>query len=173
MRQMNISSAIRHHRVYEKTFERYSFRIATAADVDGIVALWPEHWQEAHYKDHGIAPCEPKYRSWLENCLTNALGVWILALDGDHIVGFFAYELDDSFSERPVAVMGTFFVERLHRHSAVPAILFDLGLDLAKSDGCCAMHAPIASETLSSRALENSFKKHGFTVIGTMMGRAL
>jgi L-amino acid N-acyltransferase YncA len=170
---MNISSAIRHRRVYQETLKRYHFRVATAADVDGIVGLWPEHWQEAHYKDRGIVPCEPKYRAWLQSCLTNDLGVWVLAVEDERVVGFFNYELDDSFSERPVAVMGSFFVAMAHRHSAIPAILFELGLDLIRSEGACAIHAPIASETLSSRSLENTFKKHGFTVIGTMMGRAL
>ena len=98
----------------------------------------------------------------------------LLAIDKDDgIVGFFAYTLDHNFSVRPVAVMGTFFVRKAHRRSAVPAILFELGIAMAKGDGACAFHAPITSETLSSRALENAFRKHGFTVIGTMMGRAL
>jgi L-amino acid N-acyltransferase YncA len=101
--------------------------------------------------------------------------VFVVAVEkaSDRIVGFFAYSLDHNFSVKPVAVMGTFYVRKEHRRSAVPAILFDLALEAMKEDGACALHAPIASESLSSRSLENTFKKNGFTVIGTMMGRAL
>jgi GNAT superfamily N-acetyltransferase len=161
------------HRIYRRTLDRYDFRAATPDDVDGMVALWPEHWEEAHYKDRGIEPDEQRYRAWMTRMLEYGLGVWIVALHDDTIVGFFAYTLDHNFSTQPVAVMGTFFVAKAHRRTAVPAILFELGIAEAAADGACAFHAPIASETLSSRALENSFKKAGFNVIGCMMGRSL
>ena len=160
-------------RVYRKTLANYEFRIATPADVDGMVALWPEHWAEAHYPDRGIEPDEPRYRKWMSEMLEYGLGVWIVALKDEEIVGFFAYTLDHNFSVKPVAVMGTFFVAKAHRRSAVPAILFELGVSQAAEDGACAFHAPITSETQSSRALENSFRKAGFKTIGSMMGKAL
>jgi L-amino acid N-acyltransferase YncA len=163
----------RHKDLFEATLDRYSFRIATQDDVDGIVALWPEHWAEAHYPDRGIEPDEDRYRAWVRSTVLHGNHPRLLALDGDGIVGFFAYSLDHNFSTKPVAVMGTFFVRKAHRRSAVASILFELGIEMAKRDGACAFHAPITSETLGSRALENSFKKHGFAVIGTMMGRAL
>ena len=159
--------------LYRQTLDRYAFRLATESDVDGMVALWPEHWAEAHYRDRGIEPDEVRYRAWMTDMLHYGLGVWLVALREDEIVGFFAYTLDHNFSVAPVAVMGTFFVRKAHRRSAVPAILFELGVGQAAADGACAFHAPITSETLSSRALENMFKKAGFTTIGTMMGRAL
>lgn len=163
----------RHLRLYRQTLDRYEFRAAEEGDVDGIVALWPEHWAEAHYRDRGIEPDEERYRDWIAKKIHYNTGVFVLALDRGQVVGFFAYTLDHNFSKRPVAVMGTFFVAKAHRRSAVPAMLFELGLDLARADDACAFHAPITSETQSSRALENSFRKQGFTVIGTMMGRAL
>jgi L-amino acid N-acyltransferase YncA len=162
-----------HQRVYKKTFEHYAFRVATPADVEGIIDLWPEHWEEAHYKDRGIEPDENRYREWMQAKLEYGNGVFLLALYRECVIGFFAYTLDHNFSVRPVAVMGTFFVRQAHRRTAVPAILFELGLRMATEDGACAFHAPITSETLSSRALENTFRKHGFTNIGTFMGRAL
>jgi L-amino acid N-acyltransferase YncA len=162
----------RHKRLLDRTLERYTFRVATPNDVEGIVALWPEHWAEAHYPDRGIEPDEDRYRQWVADSIEYGTQIRLLAIDSrDHIVGFFAYSLDHNFSVKPVAVMGTFFVEKAHRRSAVPAILFELGLDMAASDGACAFHAPITSETLGSRALENMFRKHGFAVIGTMMGK--
>ena len=163
----------RHKPLFEAALDRYTFRLAVPGDEDGIVALWPEHWAEAHYPDRGIEPDEKRYRIWVKLTLEMGLHPRILALDGDEIVGFFAYSLDRNFSVRPVAVMGTFFVRKAHRRSAVPAILLELGIDAARADGACAFHAPITSETLGSRALENAFRKHGFAVIGTMMGRAL
>ena len=116
-------------------------------------------------------PDEPRYRAWMTKMLKYGAHVWVLALDDDKIVGFFEYCLDHNFSEKPVAVMGSFFVAKAHRRSAVPAILFDLGVGQAQADGACAFHAPITSETQSSRALENMFRHHGFTVIGSMMGK--
>jgi L-amino acid N-acyltransferase YncA len=162
-----------HSRIYQQTMNLYEFRVAEPEDVDGIVGLWPEHWAEAHYRDRGIEPDEERYRDWVSKKIEYDSGVFLLALRENHVVGFFAYTLDHNFSVKPVAVMGTFFVSRAHRRTAVPAVLFDLGIDLARADGACAFHAPITSETQSSRALENSFRKQGFNVIGTMMGRAL
>jgi L-amino acid N-acyltransferase YncA len=162
-----------HRRLYQRTLERYDFRVATPADTDGIVALWPEHWEEAHYKDRGIVPCEERYRAWTEKVLTYGVQIMLVALDGPTIIGFFAYSLDHNFSVDPVAVMGTFYVRKEHRRSAVAAILMDLAIGSAKGDGACAFHAPITSETLSSRALENMMRHQGFNAIGTMMGRAL
>jgi L-amino acid N-acyltransferase YncA len=164
----------RHNLLFEAALDRYVFRQVVPGDEDGIVALWPEHWAEAHYPDRGIEPDEERYRRWVEKTIANGNHPRIVAIDKDDgIVGFFAYSLDNNFSKRPVAVMGTFYVRKAHRRSAVPAILMELGLDLARSEGACAFHAPITSETMSSRALENSFKRLGFAVIGTMMGRAL
>jgi hypothetical protein len=166
---------ILHSRIYRETMASYTFRVATPDDVDGLVALWPEHWAEAHYKDRGIEPDEPRYRQWMHDKIEFGQGVFLIAVevDSQEIVGFFAYTLDHNFSKRPVAVMGTFFVGKAHRRTAVPALLMELGLQLAQQDGACAFHAPIASETRSARALENSFLKLGFKPIGTMMGRAL
>jgi len=162
-----------HNRLFAEALDRYSFRVATPDDTPAIVALWPEHWAEAHYRDRGIIPDEDRYHKWIWTMLEYGGGTWLLALDDGKAIGFFAYSLDHNFSEKPVAVMGSFFVSKAHRRSAVPAILFELGVQAARDDGACAFHAPIASETLSSRALENSFTKAGFAVIGTMMGRAL
>lgn len=160
-------------RIYQKTLETYTFRVATLDDVDGLVSLWPEHWAEAHFRDRGIEPDEPRYRDWMREKLEYGHQVFVAALKDDEIVGFFAYSLDHTFSKKPVAIMGSFFVRKAHRRTAVPALLMELGLQLAKEDGACAFHAPIASELLASRALENSFVNHGFKSIGTMMGRAL
>jgi L-amino acid N-acyltransferase YncA len=164
-----------HKRVYQRTLARYDFRLATVADAEGIVALWPEHWDEAHYKDRGIEPDEPRYLQWTRDKLEFLNGVFLVAVERatDKIVGFFAYDLDHNFSVKPVAVMGTFYVRKEHRRSAVPAILFDLALQAMQEDGACALHAPIASESLPSRALENTFLKNGFKPIGTIMGRSL
>jgi GNAT superfamily N-acetyltransferase len=166
----------RHKPLFEAALDRYTFRLAQPGDEDGIVALWPEHWAEAHYPDRGIEPDEDRYRAWVGLTLEIGLHPRVLAIDhqnDNQIVGFFAYSLDRNFSKKPVAVMGTFFVAKAHRRSAVPAILLELGIDAARGDGACAFHAPITSETMSSRALENSFKRLGFDTIGTMMGRAL
>jgi L-amino acid N-acyltransferase YncA len=162
-----------HHRLYQRTLDRYTFRVATPDDADAIVALWPEHWAEAHYRDRGIIPDEERYRAWTRRVLEYGRQVMLVALDGDVIIGFFAYMLDHNFSVNPVAVMGTFYVRKEHRRSAVAAILLDLAIGSAKGDGACALHAPITSETLSSRALENMMRHQGFTAIGTVMGRAL
>jgi L-amino acid N-acyltransferase YncA len=163
----------KHQRVYRATLARYHFRVATPADCDGIVALWPEHWEEANYHMRGIVPDEDRYRRWRQKVLDYGVNVIVLALRGDEIVGFLEYSLDHNFSVEPVAVMGTFYVQRPHRRSAVPMILLELAIAQMQADGACALHAPITSESLSSRALENTFKKYGFATIGTMMGRAL
>lgn len=153
--------------------EDYLFRTATLDDIDGIVALWPEHWEEVHYKDRGLEPNEPAYREWLKLVIETAFMPFIVALHGDEIVGFINYSLDKNFSTKPCAVMDKFFVQKAHRRSAVAAVLFAMALDLATNDGAAAFHAAITSETLAAKGLENMLTKLGFDNIGTIMGRAL
>ena len=86
-------------RIYHAALDRYAFRVATPDDVEGIISLWPEHWEEAHYKDRGIEPDEARYRAWLTKRMTYGAGVWLLAIDeaDNSVVGFFEYSLDHNF----------------------------------------------------------------------------
>ena len=119
-------------------------------------------------------PDEPRYRAWTRKVLDYGAHVCLLALLDGEVVGFFAYSLDHNFSIKPVAVMGTFFVAKAHRRSAVPAILFELGIEPGGRPTAPAPSTRRSPPRRSPRrALENMFKHHGFAVIGTMMGRAL
>jgi hypothetical protein len=170
---MSLSATEERRRIVIDTIDRYIFRVATPDDVPAIVALWPEHWEEVHYKDRGIVPDEPRYIAWLTRMITYGGETFLLAEADGEVVGFFSYGLDHNFSEKPVAVMDKFFVARKHRRSAIASILCGLGIDAAAQDGACAFHAPITSETAAARGLENMLAKHGFTQIGTVMGRAI
>jgi GNAT superfamily N-acetyltransferase len=169
---MNEHASIR-EAIYKRTLADYEFRNATVDDIEGIINLWPEHWEEVHYKDRGMEPNEPAYREWLHLVLSNGYMPFVLALRRGTVIGFFAYSLDTSFSTKPCAIMDKFFVMKAHRRTAVPSILCDLALDMARGDGAAALHAPIITETLGGRGLENMMSKLGFSNIGIIMGKGL
>lgn len=156
-----------------KTIEGVTFRMANVDDVSALVELYTNFFDEAVYKDHVTFDPMRVYKH-LNVMIEHGLKPHILAFDRDaKLVGFISYTLDDYFSVAPVAVMGEFYVIPERRHSALGRALLALVIDMAKGDGACAFHAPVASGIKHSRSLGNLLTKGGFEQIGFIMRRGL
>jgi GNAT superfamily N-acetyltransferase len=141
-------------------------------DLDALMALYRRFYQEAVYKDFAEWDDE-RATSTIEYRVKNHLRPHLLAIVDGAIVGFVSWELDHSFSVKPVAVLFELYVQPEHRRSALGRFLVKLALWVAKDDGACAFHAPVASGMEAAYSLQNLFRKEGFTDMGYVMRKAL
>lgn len=156
-----------------KTIEGVTFRMANVGDVPALVKLYTDFFDEAVYKDYVTFDPVRVYKH-LNVMIEHGLKPHILAFNRDaELIGFISYTLDDYFSVAPVAVMGEFYVIPRRRHSALGRALLMMVVDLAKGDGACAFHVPVASGIKHSRSLCNLLAKGGFDHIGYIMRRGL
>jgi GNAT superfamily N-acetyltransferase len=175
---MNIAHTIApaRHRLVQEALAGVDFALAAPADAGELASLFEAFFAEADYKSRGIVYSRERAKAWLERVIKSGSCPHIIArthgYDGK-IIGVTSYSLDESFCERPVAVLGTLYVVPEHRRSAVGRILVAVSTEAAIGDGACAFHAPIASGMAEMKTLKNLFTRAGFVEIGTILGRGL
>jgi GNAT superfamily N-acetyltransferase len=162
-------------RLVQRTLDDVDFGLAGKSDVDELVALFDDFFEEADYKSRGIVYAPSKAKAWLDRVIAYGACPHIIARsrDDNTIIGVTSYSLDDSFCFAPVAVLGTLYVVPGHRRSAVGRVLVAVATEMAEGDGACAFHAPLASGMEEMKSLINLFAKAGFVPIGTILGRSL
>ena len=160
-------------RLFREALETIEYRLATRADAPEIATLFLTFFNEAHYQDRGIVYSIERATDWLANVIGHGTVPHMAAVHEGEIVGAVSYSLDDTFCVEPVAVMHMLYVAKAYRRSAIGRTLVALVTDMAKGDGACAFHAPIASGMGEQRSLVNLFAHGGFEPVGVIMGRAL
>jgi GNAT superfamily N-acetyltransferase len=148
--------------------------LAGSSDTDELDELFQRFFAEAGYASRGIVYSSDKARAWIHEAISFCHCPHIIARIDNKIVGVLSYSLDDTFCEKPIAVMHVFYVVPEHRKSALGRMLLQFALDLATTvDEACAFHAPVASEVGDVASLVNLFQKAGFTAVGFIAGKAL
>src|SRR4029077_11936336 len=160
-------------RLFQQALERVEYRVATPEDALEIARLFQIFFSEAHYQDRGIVYDLDKAAAWIEGVVRNDSCPHIVVVHDGVIVGAPSYPLDGTFCVEPVAVMHMIYVLKAFRRSAIGRVLVALATNLAKEDGACAFHAPIAGEMDEQQSLINLFGRGGFTPIGLILGRRL
>jgi GNAT superfamily N-acetyltransferase len=142
-------------------------------DLAPLMDLYRRFYAEAVYKDF-IEWDDARATSTVEARVKHHVRPHILAIVDGEMVGFICWELDHSFSVKPVAVLFEFYVQPEHRRSAIGRFLMRIALWVAKDDGACAFHAPIASgmrETAGT--MRNMLVKEGLEDLGYIMRKKL
>ena len=161
------------HRSIKQTLDDIVIELATTSDAPELTYLFKRFFDEAGYKERGVVFHPGKTEAWLDCVIENGSYPHIVARREGVIIGVVSYDLDDTFCEQPVAVMGTIYVEPYYRKSAVGAMLLGLACECAQGDGAVAFHAPVASEMAETASLQNLLIKAGFDPVGFIMGRRL
>lgn len=156
---------MQHQRITAKNLDKASFRYASPDDLDRLVPVYERFYEEAIYKDY-IDWDRERATQTIDHGIRNHVRPHILAVVDGEIVGFICWQLDHSFSVKPVAVMFEFYVVPEHRRSAIGKFLLRLMCWVVKDDGACAVHAPVASGMDATRSLFNMFVKEGFEGMG-------
>lgn len=144
------------------------FRYAQTEDVDALVALIERFFEEAVYKDF-ITLDPVRARKTTAFGIENSTRPHLVAVIDGEIVGFISWELDWSFSVRPVSVLFEVYVIPERRRSAIGRYLIGLWIWASKDSGACALHAPVASGLKETASMKNLFGKLGFTELGFIM----
>ena len=156
-----------------KALDDVRFELAGAGDADELNRLFQRFFDEAHYRDRGIVYSPGRAGEWLQRVLSTGSTPHIVARREGAIVGVVSFGLDDTFCERPVAVLHTVYVVPDQRRSAIGLILVMSAINLAREEGACAFHAPIASGLKEQASLANLLRRCGCETIGTILGRSL
>jgi GNAT superfamily N-acetyltransferase len=116
---------------------------------------------------------EAKALAYLQRVISNGYAPYVIALDGDELVGVCSYHVYDVFTD-PLAVMDeTYVVPRLRRTDLGRRLVY-LAIHLAKGDGCKVMNFPIASGMPEQNSLMNMVGRHfGAEPIGMIFRKVL
>jgi len=137
------------------------------------MGLYRRFYAEAVYRDF-IEWDDERATDTIEDRITRHVRPHIVAEVGDTLVGFIAWELDHSFSVKPVGVLYEFYVDPEHRKSAIGRFLWRLAVWVMKEDGACAVHAPVASGMKeASTTMRNMLIKEGLEEFGYILRKGL
>ena len=150
------------HHSRKDTFHQVEFRLATLADIDGLVELFHAFFSESTLPRLGLVYDPARMARWLEKVIGSGLQPHLIAIakDSDEIVGSIDYVLDHSHTTAPNASLNRFYVRPHWRLSAIGRVLLDLMLEEAKADGAVAFRAGLSSGIQGAR---NLFVHAGFT----------
>lgn len=160
-------------RLFKQALDRLDYRVAVRDDAPALARLFKIFFDEAHYQDRGIVYDLDRATAWIAGVVQQGSCPHLVAVHAGAIVGAISYSLDDTFCVEPVAVLHMLYVLKAQRKSAIGRVLLALAAELAKGDGACAFHAPIASEMDEQQSLINLFGRGGFKPIGVILGRRL
>ena len=160
-------------RLFQQALDNVDYRLANAYDAPEIARLFQTFFDEAHYQDRGIVYDLDLATNWIAGVIQQGSCPHLVATCDGKIVGAVSYSLDGTFCVKPVAVMHMVYALKAYRRSAIGRVLLSLAVDMAKADGACAFHAPIASEMSEQRSLANMFGRGGFKTVGLILGRSL
>jgi len=103
---------------------------------------------------------EGKSRLYLEHALNTKFAMYVIALDGDEIVGVCSYHVFDVFTD-PLAVMDETYTTEKYQRTDLGRRLVAMVLELAKTvDGCKVMNFPICSGMKEQNSLMNMVGRH-------------
>lgn len=168
---MNI--AVRELRAKRRTSTSHiEVRLATGDEAAKLAAFLGMFFKLSRWADC-MEYHETKARDYLTRVIASGFAPYIIALDGEEIVGVCSYHTFDVFTD-PIAVMDeTFVVPRL-RFTDLGRRLVALVLQLAKADGCKVMNFPICSGMAEQNSLMNMVGRHfGAEPIGMIFRKVL
>jgi len=108
-------------------------------------------------------------RNYLQRAISTGYSPYVLALDGDRIVGLISYHAEKGVYSEPLAVLDEVFVLPEYRASDIGRRLIWVAMQLAKDNGATVFHFPVASGMGVQRSLINLLKKYGAEEIGVIL----
>ena len=159
-------------RLVQEAVEGIEYRTAGPEDAAELALLFEMAFNESGFPSRRIRYSIGRAEAWIEGAVRKGFCPHLMAVREGELIGAMSYSLDSTFCVEPVGIMQMLYIKRPYRRSAIGRVLVGLTTEMAKSDGACAFHAPIAAE-VNERSLANLFAHGGFTPIGVIMGRSL
>lgn len=160
------------HKTRNTNSSHIDIRLAKTADARMIAAFLKEFFAVSRWADN-LTFHEQKATRFLEYAIDTGSSVYLIAMDGEIMVGVCSYHTWDVFTD-PIAVMDETYVVPKYRFTDLGRRLVANVLNLAKGDGCVLMNFPICSGMAEQNSLMNMVGRHfGATPVGMIFRKAL
>ena len=146
--------------------------MAEVGDVEKIVPFLADFFARSCWS-RDLSFNAQKSAKYLIGAIGSGYAPYVIAMDGDELVGLCSYHTFDVFTD-PIAVMDeTYVVSRYHR-TDLGRRLIAMVLALAKGEGCKVMNFPIASGMPEQNSLMNMVGRHfGAQYVGMIFRKVL
>jgi GNAT superfamily N-acetyltransferase len=166
---MNMNIAPRRLRTATPHIE---LRLATKDDVETVVPFLALFFARSRWAEQ-LTFNSDAATAYLSRAIPTGYAPYIMALDGDRLVGICSYHMYNVFTE-PVGVMDETYVLPDYRRTDLGRRLVYLAMHLAKSEGCKIMNFPVASGMFEQRSLINMLVRHfGCEPMGLLLRKVL
>lgn len=147
-------------------------RLATLDDIPKLVELLAGFFASSNWAD--CMQLDPaKVVPYLHYGISTGKIPYVVAMDGDEMVGLCSYHTFDMFSA-PLGVMDETYVVKRLRRTDLGRRLIGLILQLARADGCAAINLPICSGMKEQNSLMNMVGRHfGAQPVGMIFRKVL
>ncbi|UQD96106.1 GNAT family N-acetyltransferase [Bradyrhizobium japonicum] len=164
---MNIAA-----RALKTSTPHIELRLAKKDDVATVVPFLAMFFARSRWAEN-LAFDSLRAESYLSRAIPSGYAIYILALDGERLVGLCSYHMYNVFTD-PVGVMDETYVVPELRRSDLGCRLVHLALHLAKGEGCKVMNFPVASGMYEQRSLINMLvKRFGCEPMGLLLRKVL
>lgn len=148
-------------------------RMATVADVPELTVLAMTLFAESPTYLQLFSPNPEATAKYLEAAIGQGWCPHIVACHDGRIVGVVSYSRDGSFTDYKCAVLGELFAFKEYRGTPVGRMLVFTAFELAKLDGCTAIHIPIAGGHKAVPTLKNLLRKFDAEEVGVIFRKVL
>ena len=147
-------------------------RLARVEDAVKIAPLLGAFFARSQWAND-LAFHEGKALSYLQRVIGSGYAPYIIALDGEELVGVCSYHTYDVFTD-PIAVMDETYVVPRYRFTDLGRRLVALSIEMARADRCKVINFPIASGMPEQNGLMNMVGRHfGAVPIGMIFRKVL
>jgi GNAT superfamily N-acetyltransferase len=147
-------------------------RLANKDDADMIAEYLGVFFKQSYWAND-LEYHQQKAATYLSHALGSQFAVYVLAMDGDKMVGVCSYHVFDVFTD-PMAVMDETYASPEYHFTDLGRRLVATALHLANGDGCKLMNFPICSGMHAQNSLMNMLGRHfGARPVGMIFSKAL
>ena len=143
-------------------------RMATVDDIPQLLEVIAQFFAASRWSEC-LTLDDRGARQYLRRAIETGYSPYVLALDGDRIVGFISYHAEKGVYTDPLAVLDEVFVLPSYRNSDIGRRLVWVAMGLARDSGAKVFHFPVASGMGVQRSLINMLKKFGAEEIGVIL----
>lgn len=159
------------HRVPIDT-SHIEIRLLRQEDIPQAVELLHRFFHETPWADK-LEFSRERTAMYMTNSTTKGTQPYLLALDGDKLVGLISWHFYNEACS-PIAVMDETYVLPEYRKTTLPRKLVALALYMAKGEGGAAvMNFPLASGFKETKSFVNLLRKFGAEVTGVIVTKVL
>jgi GNAT superfamily N-acetyltransferase len=149
-----------------------NIRMAEAKDAAMVAEFLGNFFELSNWSQY-LKYHPERTRIYLEAAVGTEFAMYVIAMDGDEMVGVCSYHVFGIFSE-PMAVMDETYTIPKYRKTDLGRRLIATVIELARGDGCKVMNFPICSGMKEQNSLMNMVGRHfGAEPVGMIFRKAL